>query len=162
MRKRYWTIIFLFTALCGCLPQDFTSTPQPGQTQMSPKSPTPEDKEQEYLVILLGRSGGFAGVNESWLIFSNGRIELPDGSELEVEVDQVNELIGKIEALGFFEIDIPKLGISACRDCFQYQLTVHYDNQKKTISWEDDQSVPQELWTIFEEIQLLIVQNDRP
>ncbi len=162
MKKQYWAITIFVVSLCGCRPQDLSSTSHPAQTQLVRKSAPTEGREQEDLVIILGRSGGFAGVNESWLIYSNGRIELPDGRELEVEVDQIYELLEEVEALGFFDINTPKPGISACRDCFQYQLTVNHDNQKKTISWEDDQLVPQELWTIFDEIQLLVKQYNQP
>lgn len=98
-------------------------------------------------VIIYERSGGLAGVSEQWSIYPDGRILAGDGREWQVEPEQVKQLIGEIEASGFFDLSGQYMPRNPCCDRFTYSLVVRNGdkiNRVTTIDAAPD--VPGSLW----------------
>jgi hypothetical protein len=75
-------------------------------------------------VIVYRQTGGFAGLDEEYMIYADGRVTAKDGGHWQASPDQVSELIGTIKSLGFFKIEASHVSIVPCCDRFSYELTV--------------------------------------
>ena len=108
-------------------------------------------------VIVFHRSGGFAGVDEQWLIYADGRIEGPEGVQRQVEPEQVQALLETITTNEFFALDDSYVPLDSCCDRFSYELTVRLDNNQKTIHTIDDApEQPQQLTQILSAVDALL------
>lgn len=97
------------------------------------------------IVIMVERSGGFAGVNEQWSFYADGKIakEYLDQSKpnemLSVDAPRITAQLEALKTAGFFQMkassDIGKL--SNCNDCFTYKLTATSDGITKTITIQE-------------------------
>jgi len=106
-------------------------------------------------VIVFQRSGGFAGVMEQWVFFSDGKITDEKGEQKTVPADQVSALLDKFEAIGFFEMRVSPGGgsIGVCKDCFTYQVTVTRGEKKNSVTVQDGAAgVPEALWITLSEL----------
>jgi hypothetical protein len=75
-------------------------------------------------VIVYRQSGGFAGLDEEWTIYADGRVIARDGSEWQSSPEQVSDLLYTIKSLGFFKLDAVPVSIVPCCDRFYYELSV--------------------------------------
>ncbi len=108
-------------------------------------------------LIALHRSGGFAGVDEQWLIYADGRIEGPEGVQQQVEPEQVQALLETITTNEFFALDDSYVPLDSCCDRFSYELTVRLDNNQKTVRTVDDApDQPQQLTQILNAVNVLL------
>jgi len=71
--------------------------------------------------IIFERSGGFAGISNQFLIFSDGRVVNEKGSVQALESSLVHSLKQRIEALPF---PSPLRQKTLCSDCFQYRIII--------------------------------------
>ena len=110
-------------------------------------SSTPKNADVQALlangaVIVLQRSGGFAGVNDQWSFYPDGKIvkenlkQSNSSENLSVEAAQVTALLDALNAAGFFDMkSSPGLGgLSNCNDCFTYSLTATSNGKTNSIS----------------------------
>ncbi|MFQ5812710.1 MAG: hypothetical protein ACE5I2_05910 [Anaerolineae bacterium] len=168
----------LLLATCGPATQPETTrseTVRPKATQpeatVSPPLETPvisppeaegqaPDKLAEAMegaVIVYQRSGGIAGTFEQWIIYPDGRITTDDGREWQVAPEQVRQLLGDIEALGFFEMSDRYMPLNVCCDRFTYEITVRRGSEVKRVTTVDAApNTPAKLWRIIEEISGLV------
>jgi hypothetical protein len=108
-------------------------------------------------MISFHRSGGFAGVDEQWTFYAEGKVVTAKGAEQAFEAAKVETLLSDIETLGFFELqDSYGSKFSACKDCFSYEITISRNGQVKTITFTDGSDVPAELTQAIEKIDSLI------
>lgn len=117
-----------------------TAVPESSPSEIPPTTsttPLPAD-----VVIAIHQTGGFAGVNNSWLIYRDGKIQENGriiGSLSEKELDALLDEIGRS---GFFDFHHPDAG-SFCCDFFTITVTVVEDSGTHTISISDgDPDVP--------------------
>ena len=108
--------------------------PSPSPAPPTPTSQSPEsipDEPQVDLppgaVIVYRQSGGFAGLNEEWTIYADGRVTAKDGSQWQASPEGVSDLLYTIKSLGFFKIEASHVSIVPCCDRFSYELTVVTD-----------------------------------
>ena len=96
-------------------PAGDVTSPQPddsGAPYPASEGPIVDDKTQlpEGVVIEFHRSGGFAGLDETWQVYTDGRItksqaKNPEAiSEYQVKAEQVQALLAEIDELGFFRM----------------------------------------------------------
>lgn len=108
--------------------------------------------------IIFHRSGGFAGVDQQWMIYIDGRIEQPGGQQVQADEQQVKTLLEAIDAAGFFELKNSYIPLNSCCDRFTYAITVQQDDKVKTVTTIDaSPDAPQELQQIIDEIGKLII-----
>jgi hypothetical protein len=138
--------------------------PTPGEapsevtpTEIESTSPSQTVKLPDGVVIQFQRSGGLAGVMESWLIYSDGRVVSNQGKTVSVTSQQVSELLQKIEQLGFFALPARYMPLNKCCDLFEYTLSVQMaEKTHQVVFYDFDPEVPQALWEIMAAVQALI------
>ena len=120
MRKAYFWLIMILLVGTACSPAvtideqlEVTAVAQtPAQSEQA-ESTAPaatEDHPPETLLIF-HRSGGFAGLDQEWTIYTDGQIEMPDGGQKMADAAQLQNLLDTIEAADFFNLNdsyIPK------------------------------------------------------
>jgi hypothetical protein len=137
------------------------TTPSPASSaNEEPGRETDKANVPNDVVIIFHRGGGFAGVNEQWTIYRDGRITANDGREWQITADQVEQLLIDIEALGFFELNDTYMPLDTCCDRFTYEVTVHKDNKANTVTTIDAApNVPPELQQIITEINRVLTEG---
>jgi hypothetical protein len=111
----------------------------------------------EETVIVYGRSGGFAGLQQEWTIHADGRIDLPDGSRKQVDAARVQSLFDTIQTANLQTLNESYLPENDCCDLFTYTLTVQTGSNTQTITTMDGASnMPEELTAVFQTIDQLI------
>lgn len=110
------------------------------------------------VVLIFNRSGGFAGLDQQWVIYADGRIEQPDGQLLQVDSTQIQTLIDTIRAANFFDLSDSYIPLDNCCDRFTYAITVQLNGQRKTVSTTDDApKQPEALAEVMNAIDLLLL-----
>lgn len=105
-------------------------------------------------VIIYRVSGGLAGENKQWTIYSDGSVATGEDEKYVVEAAEVSQLIREIEDLGFMEMEAARSSpFSACRDCFTYEISVSSGGRTNTVAAEEgSQDVPPEFWQVAESV----------
>jgi hypothetical protein len=125
-------------------------TPSPGKASLELEAAP---------VIVFERSGGFAGETEQWNIYATGRIANQDGKEITVDPAQVTALLEAIQTAKLTDTKAGSGigGLSDCKDCFTYTLTLNTGNKPQTFSAQDGaKDVPEAFWNILKQINDLI------
>ena len=135
-----------------------TETPLPVPEQESKSSAESEDLEED-VVLVYKRSGGFAGLDEEFTIYANGRITSKDGREWWVEPEQVDLLLAELEQMGFFDLQPSYLPKNPCCDLFFYELSVYSGDQVWTVHTVDGApGAPDSLWEMLDLVQMFLNQ----
>ena len=110
-------------------------------------------------VIVFQRSGGFAGVSEQWSIYESGKVVKLNGDEISIEPAQVKVLLNAIQAAGFYEMKATSGigGLSNCKDCYTYKLTVNGDGKTNTITAQEGaKDIPEAFWNLIKQINSVL------
>jgi len=168
------TLAALLLSACATLPMQDTSPdeapdqPQPAQTELPPSGEAQSKPSRvelpEGAVLEFRRSGGFAGLNEVWTLYADGRLtkaesDQPGASiqEWQTDPEQVTALLEKIVALGFFELPAGGEPVAVGVDRFAYSLTLGYNDMRHTVSAaEGAGDVPEPLWQAIAEVQAFL------
>lgn len=117
---------------------------------------------EPILVINYQRSGGFAGVDERWFIYSDGRVEGRDLTTGNVGTQAVADLLELIEEEGFFSFEERYFPQSLCCDRFTYRIVVFTEGKGKVVTAMDGADAPEGLWQIIGELNRLTFSVGRP
>ena len=133
-----------------------TAVPEPEMTATAvPEPDTPHNTSDT--IIIYGRSGGFAGLQQEWTIHANGQIVLPDGSQKEIDVAQAQVLFDTVKTANFQSLNEAYMPKDICCDLFTYTVTVQTGNETQTITTMDEApNVPAELTAVLQTINELI------
>jgi len=152
--KKNVIIAVLLVFLAGCSSLSGATQPVTEIAVEDVKSP-----EMGGAVIVLERSGGFAGTTEKYTIYPDGRVVAPNGEESMMAEEDVNTLLKDIEDMGFFEMKGSYGMLSTCNDCYTYTLTVQANGEVHTVSAVEGVSgTPDEFWQIIDEVNQLVTQ----
>lgn len=111
-------------------------------------------------VILLRQEGGFAGVDNTYVIHPNGRVELNSEYIGTLDAAKHQEVLKKIEESGFYELSI-EAAEGICCDFFTYTLMVTDGDLENSIMLsENDPQMPKDLERII--LELLGITADLP
>src|SRR3972149_4110280 len=107
---------------------------------------TPEEQAllDSGAVILIHRSGGFAGVNEQWSFYADGKIVKDSGDQskadetISVDAVLITSLLEALKTACFFDMKASSGigGMSNCKDCFTYKLAATSDGKINSITLE--------------------------
>ena len=136
------------------------STPDPegverqAEGQAKPQLPVSNEEDNKLpadlpagLLIAYHLSGGLAGVDETWMIFADGRITNPGQLAGQVEPEAAAGLAAAIQALGFFEMQSSYLPANTCCDRFSYEITLIMDGRAHRVSaLEAEPGAPEAFW----------------
>lgn len=115
----------------------FESPLSSGETETPTAQPQPDEP-----VIEFKRSGGFAGREETFLIYADGRVESNGQAGVQIDAAEVEAVLSHADAAGFFQLDESYLAQNPCCDRFTYQLTLRYGGQEHSVVTIDDADKP--------------------
>jgi len=92
----------------------------------------------ESAVIVFKRSGGFAGIDETWTIFSDGTVKGPGGELRNVDPAQVQAVLDMAQTADFINLADSYVTLDTCCDRFFYSVTIRQGGEVKTVSTMDD------------------------
>jgi hypothetical protein len=124
-----------FLALIGlaaCMPatvESPTATPAQG-------TPAPAGG----LFIRYHRSGGIAGVDETWLFYADGRVQYSgrgQGHALQLSANQIDTLMAAARSPEVAALKESYVPANTCCDRFLHEITLVIDGQTKTVSTLD-------------------------
>ena len=97
---------------------------------------------QNITGVAWSRSGGFAGIDETLTIGSDGSIALSSNllgdTEFTLTEAEWDELVALIEDSGFMELEATYGAKAGVADFFSYSLTVEMDSTSKQVQWVDE------------------------
>ena len=97
------------------------------------------------------KTGGFAGVDESWQIAADGHITTSEGETGQVSTSDLNAAVEQLAAAGFFELQDFYVPQDTCCDRFTYQLTVTVDGKPHSVAiLEAAPETPDQFWKALE------------
>lgn len=114
-----WGILIVL-AVTGCS----VETAHAPETQIEPTSTAASTPTvSPNTAVVFKRSGGLAGLNEQWTIFTNGRVETNTATQPQLSAEDVSQLLSSLATTGFFELDNTYLPDDTCCDRFLYEIT---------------------------------------
>lgn len=116
-----------------------------------------EPQREGAAVLVYRRTGGFAGVDESWTVYEDGRVVDAAGKEAAVDVTALADVIAEARLSGFFDLQLAVDRKSVCADCFTYQLELSVGEQRNAVAFKDAQEdVPEAIWNLLASVQALV------
>ncbi len=117
----------------------------------SPATPTAETAEE---IIIFARSGGYAGLNEEWTIYSDGRVINQTGAVWQTTPQAVTQLQTDIINSGFLELEENYLPKDPCCDRFTYTLTLIVAGETyQTTTIDATPTTPDAFWNSLGSVQ---------
>lgn len=114
----------------------------------------------ENAVAVFQKTGGYAGVSEQTVIYTDGYIENDQNESFQSSPEVVNTLISTANDIGFFDFDGNFVPEDHCCDYFNYSLTVRDCDQMNTVITADEvPGAPAELTQLIQTIETLISQT---
>ncbi len=118
-------------------------------------------------MIIFERSGGIAGVQETWRFFGDGRAvreERRKGAreQMQLSADVVNDAVQRIVEGGFMDLAEEYVPDNPCCDRFTYRLTVVSGGTVKTVTTMDAAAQPPALAEALAIVNGLISQTGAP
>ena len=141
--------------LAGCILLVNCGASTRGSIPVAMASPT--EPVQAAPVIRFSRSGGLAGVSESWQVFADGRILDAAGRERHVAPEAVQAVLEQAQRSAFLTLSLRSPILSQCRDCFTYTLSISLATGSNTVIFEDRQKgLPPGLLDLVSSVQALV------
>jgi hypothetical protein len=142
-----------------------TPTAEPAATALSPaptEAPTmvPESiTPSSDPLIIFKRSGGFAGLEDQWIIYPDGRVEGGGATQEAIPADQIAQILADAEAGGFFNLKDQYIDVGHCCDFFNYEITISLpDGRSHTVATaEQTPGMPPVLAQLIQELNDLLV-----
>ncbi len=130
MTRRYFIFGLLFVfSLVGCAR---SVVPSPLATVAPSPLASPETASDVYLVYQ--RSGGLAGVHNTWTIDRQGNVTQPNSNSVtQLTNIQMNELITAVNAANFMSLENSYVPKDSCCDRYEHTITVTLNGQSKTV-----------------------------
>ncbi len=118
---------------------------------------TPGVPAERQVVITYERSGGIAGINERWLIYSDGSVVDAQGRGGQAQAEEVAALLQRIKAAGFFSWAEVYQPANPCCDRMTHVLTVTLDGQThRVLVLDGTEEAPPALFEVLDAVQALI------
>jgi hypothetical protein len=147
---KFITLFFLLVFLTGCAAQtpdgpkqagptpsqapSLTSSPSTRLTASATISPTARATVEDFPFLVYTRSGGFAGVNETWEIFSDGRVLSDKGDLKMISPAAAQALLEQMRAVDLAKLSQKSPTSEVCADCFMVELTLNDGGKQIHIS----------------------------
>jgi hypothetical protein len=140
--------------LAGCSTSQAATPQTPSATNAAENVPAETSQEVQ---IMLRKTGGFAGVDESWTVTPDGRITTSDGRTGQVGAAELSNAVAELEKLGFFKMQASYMPKDTCCDRFTYQLDVTVNGMPHSVTvLEAAPETPAEFWQALETVNSLL------
>jgi hypothetical protein len=141
LKSLKWIAFLLIIALGGCATAVSPATPSAPQPSVSPlASPLTSPLTPNGPIVVYHRSGGIAGIDETWSIYADGRVEHAGrgtGQSIQLTLDQINAFVQTIRMTDFNSIQDSYVGANTCCDRILYTITINLDDNAKSIKTID-------------------------
>jgi hypothetical protein len=90
----------------------------------------------DTLLIRYHRSGGIAGVDETWLFYANGRVDHTgrgQGHAVQLSASQLDALMAAARSPEVAALNESYVPTNTCCDRFLHEITLTLDGQTKTV-----------------------------
>jgi len=104
-----------------------------------PNPPQEEHEQRDAALVSLERSGGFAGVQEKYEIYEDGRIINSRGTTIRVPAARVESILRRIAALDLPDSCRIQIPTGLCSDCFYYRITMRSRTGKIVLRFDEQQ-----------------------
>ena len=132
-------------------------TPLPASEESVPTATSISPRGTQEEAIVYSRTGGFAGISESWRFFGDGRVIDAQGIEYVASDTDLADLLDEMDGLGFFTWEFGTRRLGSCADCFTYSIDANHNGQSNQLTFVDAQAdVPEGIWVILERIQAIL------
>lgn len=153
-----WLVILALPFLSGCTVET-AHAPVEGIEESPTTAPTATFVPDT--AVIFKRSGGIAGLNEQWTIFTDGTVETNSATQPELSAEAVEQLLNSLESGGFFELESSYLPDDTCCDRFLYELTAVQDTSFHTVTTlEATPDMPEALQQALRLIQTALFENN--
>ncbi|MCA9997667.1 MAG: hypothetical protein KDE56_18040 [Anaerolineales bacterium] len=147
-------------AVTAVPPVSEETTPELTSGQADPERMKKLEAELGDAVILYQKSGGFAGVTESWWVYANGRLRDKDGNEWQLPAKEVETFLANSKKLGLTQMQPTYVPDGFCCDQFVYSLIVRHDDGIYQTATADGVDAPQELFQLIDEVSMLVAERN--
>ena len=127
-----WLVFLLLLLLVSGCTVETAHAPEDGIAETPTLAPTATFAPNT--AVIFKRSGGLAGLEETWTIFTDGRVETNSATQPELSTDAVAQLLNSLETAGFFELDERYLPDDTCCDRFLYEVTAVQGSNRHTVT----------------------------
>lgn len=161
-----WVAVMPITALLlvACAAPPPSIQPQGASPIRSPLEPPGGRTELNDLLIIFERSGGLAGIQETWRFYGDGRVireqrmREAGSAQARVAIEHIERAARHLVEAGFLELADEYMPTNRCCDRFTYRLTLVYEGKVKTVTTMDGAEQPQALAEALRIINELIQQ----
>ncbi len=91
----------------------------------------------EGAVIVFTKTGGFAGLNNAWVFYEDGRVTLNGIDQEQLAPERIDKLVNDLDALGFFGTNHSTKPGEFCCDFFDYTLAAQTADRQNFVSFSD-------------------------
>ena len=117
---------------------------------------TPESGSSTDSSLTYQREGGIAGINQEWIIFSDGRVIAPDGQEMQVSQQEAADLLSRSAEIEPSSLSKSYVAGDECCDQFFYTIIIKVAGQETTVHTSDGANHPEAITLLIEEIESLV------
>lgn len=127
-----WFVFVLFLPLLTGCTVNTAHAPEDGVAEMP--TPLATATLAPNTAVIFKRSGGIAGVNEEWIIFTDGRIQTNSSIQPQLTSEEVSQLLSSLESAGFFALNNSYLPDDTCCDRYLYEITAVQNTTYHTVN----------------------------
>ncbi len=149
--------IVIVWVLAGCRAE---TAHAPENEVLETATPAPTATVLPNTAVIFKRSGGIAGLNETWTIFTDGRIQASSGDSSQIPSETVSQLLNSLKTAGFFDLDSNYLPEDSCCDRYFYEITAVNNTTFHTVTTvENTPDMPESLQQTLRLIQITLFEN---
>ena len=151
-----WMLILFFLSSCSV---ETAHAPVEGIAETPTTAPTATFAPNT--AVIFKRSGGIAGINEAWTIFTDGTVVTNSATQPELSAEEVEQLLGSLESSGFFELENSYLPDDTCCERFFYEITAVQNTSFHTVhTLEATPDMPEALQQALRLLQTALLENN--
>ena len=153
----WFVLVLLLPFLVGC---SVETAHAPEDEIVETTTPVPTATFASNTAVIFKRSGGIAGANEEWVIFTDGRIQTNTSIQPELSAEAVSQLLNSLDSAGFFELNTTYLPEDTGCDRFLYEITAVQNSTFHTVTTlENTPDMPEPLQQSLRLLQTALFAN---
>lgn len=153
-----WLVFLLFLPFLASCRVETAHAPE--DEPLETPTPAPTATYAPNTAVIFKRSGGIAGLDEEWTIFTDGRLETNSTIQPEFSAEQVSQLLSSLASTGFFELDDTYLPDDTCCDRFLYEVTAVQSSTFHTVTTlENTPDMPEALQQTLRLLQTALFES---
>lgn len=159
-----------YPAPATAVPEAQPAYPAPASAQPAPAYPAPQEPKRspadplpEGVALRLSRSGGIAGISETWIVYTDGRVEVRRKADAaaqpagQVDPAAVQAVLAELDRLGFYDLQAEYSAKDACCDLITATLQARSGGREhRVILLQEAEDTPAEALAALQAVQALL------